>query len=632
MVGFLIFILSAGIQLHAQQVNFGPDSFAVTKAKAEKGDAQAQHFLGTFYYLGRGEKQSDLQNYLDAAKWYRKAAEQGIAEAQFIVAVHYHTGDLGETNLVEAAKWYRKAAEQNYVNAQFELGNFYYDGQGVTKDYAEAVKWYRKAAEKGVAAFGAMERITFRLGNCYAFAQGVTQDFAEAVKWYRKAAELDDASAQYNLGVCFKKGEGVEKSAVEAFKWFRKATEQNHTRAQYNLGMAYMNGEGVEKNEVEAVKWLRKAAEQNDASAQFKLGVCYAKGYGVEKNKVEAIKWYRKAAEQNDASAQDCLGYCYANGDGVEKSAVEAVKWFRKAAEQNVASAQYALGGCYYNGKGVLMDYAEAYKWNALAAAQGNEKALNRWNFVFKKELTPEQIGEGQRRAAIFVPHKETLGQQTSISSISVSPENPTFTGTGFFITDDGYLISNYHVVKGAAKVRLVTSAGLIDASVVKVDAANDMALLKAVGRFAPLPIASSRSAKLGGSVATVGFPSVGLQGFSPKLAKGEIASLAGASDDPRYFQISVPVQPGNSGGALVDARGNVVGIVAAKLNASAALAMSGSLPENVNYAVKSSLLLSFLESVPEVASKLKDPLTAERKFEDVVKSAQDAAVLVLVY
>ena len=111
-----------------------------------------------------------------------------------------------------------------------------------------------------------------------------------------------------------------------------------------------------------------------------------------------------------------------------------------------------------------------------------------------------------------------------------------------------------------------------------------------------------------------------------------ETASLSGAADDPRYFQISVPVQPGNSGGALVDERGNVIGIVSARLNVSAALAASGALPENVNYAVKSSLLLSFLESVPDVSAKIKAPNTADRKFEDVVKSAQDAAALVLVY
>ena len=96
-------------------------------------------------------------------------------------------------------------------------------------------------------------------------------------------------------------------------------------------------------------------------------------------------------------------------------------------------------------------------------------------------------------------------------------------------------------------------------------------------------------------------------------------------------------MQPGNSGGALVDERGNVVGVVSAKVladgdHARAALAASGALPENVNYAVKSSYLLSFQESVPEVAAKLKEPRTVERKFDEVVKDAEEAAVLVLVY
>jgi S1-C subfamily serine protease len=144
-------------------------------------------------------------------------------------------------------------------------------------------------------------------------------------------------------------------------------------------------------------------------------------------------------------------------------------------------------------------------------------------------------------------------------------------------------------VFKDAAKVRLLTSAGLIDAKVVQTDAANDLALLKADGRFAPLPIAASRRVQLGSTVATVGFPDPGLQGFSPKvLAHGH--------------------------------------------HVSAALAMSGSLPENVNYAVKSSFLLSFLESVPDVVNKIKEPSTKDEKFEDVVKDAQNAAVLILVY
>jgi S1-C subfamily serine protease len=188
------------------------------------------------------------------------------------------------------------------------------------------------------------------------------------------------------------------------------------------------------------------------------------------------------------------------------------------------------------------------------------------------------------------------------------------------------------HLVREAAQVRLLTSAGIVPAKVVQLDPANDLALLKAEGRFAPLPVASSRTAGLGATVTTVGFPNVGLQGFSPKLAKGEIAALSGAQDDPRYFQISVPVQPGNSGGPLVDEHGNVVGVVSAKLDAAAALTTSGALPENVNYAVKSSFLLGFLESVPEVSANLKEPNTSDRRFQDVVNSAERAAALVLVY
>ncbi len=438
-------------------------------------------------------------------------------------------------------------------------------------------------------------------------------------------AEKGDAIAQCIIGKCYRNGQGVTEDDSQAVKWFRKAADQNYADAQYSLGICYHEGYGVEKNEIEAVKWLQKAAAQNHPAAQLNLGVCYAKGEGVAKDEVEAVKWFRKSAEQNFALAQGVLGTQYEYGQGVAKDDVEAVKWYRKAAEQNDIVGQCNLGFCYAKGQGVAKDYVEGYKWILLAAAKGVQNAKG-FVSVLENKMTPDQIAEGQKLAREFKPH----GREDSDNSIS--PTNPSLTGTGFFITDDGYLISNFHVVKDATKVRLVTSAGLIDAKVVQVDAANDLALLKAEGRFAPLPIISSRAAHLGNPVATVGFPNIGMQGFAPKFARGEIASLSGAGDDARYFQISVPVQPGNSGGALVDEHGNVVGVVSAKLNASAALAASGALPENVNYAVKSSFLLSFLESVPAVADKLKAPVTAERKFEEVVQSAQDAAVLVLVY
>ena len=373
------------------------------------------------------------------------------------------------------------------------------------------------------------------------------------------------------------------------------------------------------------IQELVKRAESGDAKAQYDLGMDYYIGQSVRQDLTEAIKWLRKSSDQGNVEAANILAGRYANGEGVTKNPVEATRLLRKTAEQGNAVGQRELGGRYWAGEGVVKDDVEAAKWYNLAASQGDELAKQLLPQI-EQEMTSEQIAGAQQLAREFKLRKK------SGSNNSASPNSPTASGTGFFITDDGYLISNYHVVKAATKVRLVTSAGTIDAKVIQVDAANDLALLKADGKFSPLPIAASRAAHLGGTVATIGFPDPSLQGFSPKLAKGEIASLSGAGDDPRYFQISVPVQPGNSGGALVDGRGNVIGIVSAKLDASTALAMSGSLPENVNYAVKSSLLLSFLESVPAVSAKLKAPVTADRKFEDVVKSAQDAAVLVLVY
>ena len=84
-------------------------------------------------------------------KWYRKAAEQGLANAQYKLGVAYVTGNGVEKDAAEAVKWYRKAAEQGYAKAQCFLGLCYAEGYGVTKDEAEAAKWYHKAAEQGHA-------------------------------------------------------------------------------------------------------------------------------------------------------------------------------------------------------------------------------------------------------------------------------------------------------------------------------------------------------------------------------------------------------------------------------------------------------------------------------------------------
>src|SRR5439155_1122252 len=163
----------------------------------------------------------------------------------------------------------------------------------------------------------------------------------------------------------------------------------------------------------------------------------------------------RAKAEKGDAQSQCELGEVFdLSRLGMAKDDAEAVKWYRKAAEQNNAPAQYDLGVCYYYGQGVAKDYVEGYKWWLLAAAQGDEDAKNAVS-ILENKVSREQIAEGQKLARNFKPRVVPSAGGDS-SATGIAQTRPEASGTGFFITDDGYLITNEHVVKEAAQVRSV--------------------------------------------------------------------------------------------------------------------------------------------------------------------------------
>lgn len=147
------------------------------------------------------------------------------------------------------------------------------------------------------------------------------------------------------------------------------------------------------------------------------------------------------------------------------------------------------------------------------------------------------------------------------------------------------------------------------------------MAVVKIKGKFNPLPLVDSRTVKLGQKVFTLGFPKVNIQGEEPKFTEGSVSGLYGLQDDSAYFQISVPLQPGNSGGPLVNAAGQVVGIIVAKLRGG----------ENVNYAVKSSRARPLLDDVPRIklsSTEVIEPLTSEQ----IAKRLASSIALLLIY
>ena len=149
-------------------------------------------------------------------------------------------------------KWYRKAAQQGHARAQFNLGAYHDRGEGAPRDYAQALKWYRKAADQGDAA------AQCNLGVCYGLGHGVPRDHAEAVKWYRKAAEQGDAKAQFNLGLAYAQGEGVAKDLAFAYKWLYIAGVRNaDARARRQRLAQSMTSEQIAEGRRRSREWLQ---------------------------------------------------------------------------------------------------------------------------------------------------------------------------------------------------------------------------------------------------------------------------------------------------------------------------------------------------------------------------------------
>lgn len=204
--------------------------------------------------------------------------------------------------------------------------------------------------------------------------------------------------------------------------------------------------------------------------------------------------------------------------------------------------------------------------------------------------------------------------------------------GTGFFITTDGWVVSNRHVVGDAKEVDVRLSDGTTHrAKVVKRSDDLDLALIK-VDVKAPqcLPVSKGNTdLSLGRSVFTIGFPNPVLQGIEPKYTDGKVSATAGLGDDKNYYQVSVPVQPGNSGGALVDAdTGWCVGVMTLRLENTA----DGRSAQNVSYAIKGSALHGFVEDFSKSGSERIDIAYTKPSARDgIIEMAKNSAVQILV-
>ncbi len=166
-------------------------------------------------------------------------------------------------------------------------------------------------------------------------------------------------------------------------------------------------------------------------------------------------------------------------------------------------------------------------------------------------------------------------------------------TGTGWYVADGGYLVTNAHVVEGCKRMTLKSGAEL---NIVDVADGEDLALLRSNSSARPLNIRDTRSVRLAEDVLVAGFPLGGILSSGINVTVGTVSAQAGMGDDERRFQFTAPVQPGNSGGPVLDMSGNVIGVVVSKLNAMSVQDQIGDIPQNVNFGIALSSLLTFLD------------------------------------
>jgi S1-C subfamily serine protease len=174
--------------------------------------------------------------------------------------------------------------------------------------------------------------------------------------------------------------------------------------------------------------------------------------------------------------------------------------------------------------------------------------------------------------------------------------------GTGFAISSTGLIVTNYHVIENANSIKV---KGLnfdfynsYNAKVLVSDKNNDLAIIQINdSRFVSLGnipyVIKSNLSEVGESIFVLGFPMRASMGEEIKLTNGIISSKTGFQGDITSYQISAPVQPGNSGGPLFDSQGNLIGIINAKHNQA----------ENVSYAIKSNFLSNLIELLPNTPS-----------------------------
>jgi len=195
------------------------------------------------------------------------------------------------------------------------------------------------------------------------------------------------------------------------------------------------------------------------------------------------------------------------------------------------------------------------------------------------------------------MPDPDMIGKSNIFKDKNPDEVVQAASGSGFFINDSGYLVTNNHVVDGCSAMKILIEGKEYHADVVATDNTNDIALLKTESGNKGFFKINAEDVERSERVKAIGFGFGKSYSSDIKVTAGIVSSLAGFNDNYSEFQMDAAIQSGNSGGPVINDNGDVVGISVAALNSSAVFEETGTMPQNVNYAIKASTLKQFLDA-----------------------------------
>ncbi len=607
---------------------------------ANNGNAKASAYLGLIYEEGSGVNKDQAESF----KWYKRSVEQGDFGSASKLAYIY----LEQKDHKEAFNWLEKSAKSGDPGAEFRLGLMYDNGPNVknrvilsyddirikfltpwefkyidtdvVKSEKKAHIWYLKSAVKG------NEKAKFALAWQYEHGRGTVSDINKALELYRDMAENGHNPSirrrNYYEGVDIYGGlkKSISKEKYDQFQDQRvkkgiyvttinkdkilkkeidvttinttpivilsKHKEEAIKYLKYQELLDFAIGNYNKKNYEDAFSELLKlSGDKNNVEAQGYLGLTYL---FYKDDYAEAIKLLEIATNRGFDFGKLGLAEAYYKLGLSKESNKEAIRWFKKSTEMDFDEAYYQLGNAYLS-QGEYEDAIESFE---IAVNKGFDSAKT------KLAQTYYLLGEyylfrnSYEKAIKWYFLSENTGYKLSKKLLGRLKDIQRYggefsgSGSGFVVSKNGIIATNNHVVKGCKSIWV---EGI---KAVEIDRNNqvDIALIKVDKKFNNVSSISTKPIELGEEVSVFGFPfSSDLGSEYVTLTKGEVSSIAEVPDLKGSFRFSSPVQPGNSGGPIVNNNGLVIGVARATFAKKEA--------QNVNIGIRAFNLISMLKN-----------------------------------